>query len=225
MTAITSPKTMATKKANADIKLANLAFNPQMLRKGLLTMRAINHPVRKELLKIIFKKKETTVTELFIALRQEQSVVSQHLAILRRIHVLQATRQGKNILYTVNNEELRRTLQFANGVQPEKGTAELTKDKLELGDSNAAYNAMRVLSHPLRLQLMEFIDKHEEINVNKIYNSLGLEQSITSQHLRMLREQNLVNTRKEGKKIFYSLNEKRLNQVANAMGNYFGANN
>ena len=41
----------------------------------------------------------------------------------------------------------------------------------------------------------------------------------------MLREQNLVNTRKEGKKIFYSLNEKRLNQVSKAMGDYFGANN
>jgi DNA-binding transcriptional ArsR family regulator len=225
MSSTPQTKTMATKKATADVKLANLAFNPMMLRKGLLTMRAINHPVRKELLKIIFKKKETTVTELFVALRQEQSVVSQHLAILRRINVLKATRAGKNIIYTINPEEMRRVLSMANTIQPEKGGAEITKDKLDLGDTNEAYNVMRVLSHPLRLQLMEFIDKHGEINVNRMYNTLGLEQSITSQHLRMLREQNLVNTRKEGKKIHYSLNEKRLKQISNALGDYFASNN
>jgi DNA-binding transcriptional ArsR family regulator len=218
-------KTMATKKATADVKLANLAFNQQMLRKGLLTMRAINHPVRKELLKIIFKKKETTVTELFVALRQEQSVVSQHLAILRRINVLKATRAGKNIIYAINTEELRRVLNLANSIQPEKGGAEVTKERLDLGDTNEAYNVMRVLGHPLRLHLMEFIDKHKEINVNKMYNTLGLEQSITSQHLRMLREQNLVSTRKDGKKIYYSLNERRLKQVSGALADYFSANN
>ena len=41
----------------------------------------------------------------------------------------------------------------------------------------------------LRMKILEFIDQNEEINVNKIYNTLGLEQSITSQHLRILRTQ------------------------------------
>jgi len=65
---------------------------------------------------------------------------------------------------------------------------------------------LRALAHPLRLQIMEFIDQNDEINVNKIYNTLNLEQSITSQHLRILRLADLVETKRDGKFIYYSIN-------------------
>jgi DNA-binding transcriptional ArsR family regulator len=65
---------------------------------------------------------------------------------------------------------------------------------------------IKALAHPLRLQIISFIDKNGETNVNKIYRSLKLEQSITSQHLKILRAADVVETRREGKKIFYSLN-------------------
>jgi ArsR family transcriptional regulator len=71
---------------------------------------------------------------------------------------------------------------------------------------SAANEVIRSVSHPLRLRIIDFIDKNKVINVNKIYNTLGLEQSITSQHLRILRLSNLVNTKREGKQIFYSIN-------------------
>jgi len=51
---------------------------------------------------------------------------------------------------------------------------------------------MRALAHPLRLKILEFIDEHKTINVNKIYSSLDLEQSITSQHLKILRMSGVV---------------------------------
>ncbi|MEM6697105.1 MAG: metalloregulator ArsR/SmtB family transcription factor, partial [Bacteroidota bacterium] len=51
---------------------------------------------------------------------------------------------------------------------------------------------LRALAHPLRMKILEFIDQNDEINVNKIYNTLRLEQSITSQHLRILRLAGLV---------------------------------
>jgi len=60
---------------------------------------------------------------------------------------------------------------------------------------------LRALAHPLRLKILEFIDKNKTINVNKIYNSLKLEQSITSQHLRILRLAGLVHTKRDGKKV------------------------
>ena len=58
---------------------------------------------------------------------------------------------------------------------------------------------LRALAHPLRLKILQFIDQNDTINVNKIYNNLKLEQSITSQHLRILRSAGLVDTEKEGK--------------------------
>ena len=64
---------------------------------------------------------------------------------------------------------------------------------------------LRALAHPLRMRILEFIDEHKTINVNKIYNTLKLEQSITSQHLRILRLAGLVETHREGKFIHYSI--------------------
>lgn len=69
---------------------------------------------------------------------------------------------------------------------------------------------LRALAHPVRLRILEFIDKNRAINVNKIYNALGLEQSITSQHLKTLRETGLVHTHREGKYVHYSLDYARL---------------
>ncbi len=37
---------------------------------------------------------------------------------------------------------------------------------------------MRALAHPLRLKILEFIDEHNSINVNKIYSNIDLEQII-----------------------------------------------
>ncbi len=64
---------------------------------------------------------------------------------------------------------------------------------------------IKALAHPLRMQILAFIDKHGEINVNKIYRALKLEQSITSQHLKILRNAELVKYRRDGKRIYYSV--------------------
>lgn len=64
---------------------------------------------------------------------------------------------------------------------------------------------LRALAHPLRMKILEFIDRNDKINVNKIYNTLNLEQSITSQHLRILRLAGLVKTHRDGKFIYYSI--------------------
>lgn len=80
---------------------------------------------------------------------------------------------------------------------------------------------LRALAHPLRLRIIEFIDENETINVNQIYNTLNLEQSITSQHLRILRLAGLVNTERDGKFIHYSLNYDRLQQTVTAIDSFF----
>ncbi len=76
---------------------------------------------------------------------------------------------------------------------------------------------LRALSHPLRMKILEFIDNNDTINVNKIYNTLRLEQSITSQHLRILRLAGLVETRREGKFIHYSINYDKVAKSVNSI--------
>jgi DNA-binding transcriptional ArsR family regulator len=80
-----------------------------------------------------------------------------------------------------------------------------------------ASQIIRAIAHPLRLQILEFIDKNKGTNVNKIYTSLGLEQSITSQHLRTLRLAGVVETQRDGKQIYYTLQHKYIQVINQAI--------
>ena len=79
-----------------------------------------------------------------------------------------------------------------------------------------ASSVMRALTHPIRLKLIVFIDQNKKINVNKSYKTLKMEQSVASQHLRILREDKLVEAERNGKFIFYTLNYKKLEEIAAA---------
>jgi DNA-binding transcriptional ArsR family regulator len=79
------------------------------------------------------------------------------------------------------------------------------------------------LAHPLRMKILEFIDKNKTINVNKIYNTMKLEQSITSQHLKILRASGLVHTHREGKFIHYSLDYPKIFAATKAIGVFLEA--
>lgn len=92
--------------------------------------------------------------------------------------------------------------------------------KVEQTKLDKAAEIMRALAHPLRLSILSFIDKNKVINVNKIYNTLNLEQSITSQHLKILRNAGLVNTRRDGKFIFYSLDYKSIKRAVATLDKY-----
>jgi ArsR family transcriptional regulator len=70
------------------------------------------------------------------------------------------------------------------------------------------------------MKILGFIDENETINVNKIYNTLKLEQSITSQHLRILRSAGLVDTFREGKFIHYKVEYDRLASAVTAIDSF-----
>ncbi len=78
----------------------------------------------------------------------------------------------------------------------------------------------RALAHPLRLQILKFIDEKGETNVNKIYNTLRIEQSITSQHLKVLRLAGIVSASKEGKFVRYHINYELVARAERAVSNF-----
>jgi DNA-binding transcriptional ArsR family regulator len=72
------------------------------LKKSAMILRALNHKLRQQLIKLIDEHQKITVTEIYVSLRLEQSVVSQHLAILRRANIVLTKREGKFIYYSLN---------------------------------------------------------------------------------------------------------------------------
>jgi DNA-binding transcriptional ArsR family regulator len=72
--------------------------------------RAINHPLRLAMVNLIEEFGRLTVTQIYFKLRVEQSVASQHLAILRESEIVTATRDGKHIYYAMNHVRLQAIL-------------------------------------------------------------------------------------------------------------------
>lgn len=91
----------------------DLKIDLLQLKKAALILRAINHKLRQQILKLIHQKEKITVTEIYVKLRLEQSVASQHLAILRKAGFVTTVRDGKFIYYSVNNQRLQEVNRFA----------------------------------------------------------------------------------------------------------------
>ena len=86
------------------------------IKKAALVLRAINHKLRQLIVKTIYDHKRITVTDLYVKLRLEQSVASQHLAILRKADIVSTVREGKYIYYTVNLDRIEEIMTFAKNL-------------------------------------------------------------------------------------------------------------
>lgn len=86
------------------------------VKKASLILRAINHKLRQQILKLIDEQGKITVTEIYVKLRLEQSVASQHLAILRKAGFVRTEREGKFIYYTVNAARLEDLNKFVESL-------------------------------------------------------------------------------------------------------------
>ncbi len=84
-----------------------LSINTIQLKKAALVIRSVNHKLRQQLLHLIHKSGEVNVTTIYTKAKLEQSVASQHLAILRRAGFVVTKRNGKSIYYSVNYERLQ----------------------------------------------------------------------------------------------------------------------
>lgn len=67
-----------------------------------LVARALDHKLRGRIIDYILSQGTTTVQPIYVKLRIEQSVCSQHLKILSRVGILEFEKEGKNIRYWVN---------------------------------------------------------------------------------------------------------------------------
>jgi DNA-binding transcriptional ArsR family regulator len=94
-------ETVILKKGKKDIQL-----DYSELRKAVLVLRAVNHKLRQKIIDLLEENSKMTVTDIYINLRLEQSVASQHLAILRRAGVVATDRQGKFIYYSLDADRL-----------------------------------------------------------------------------------------------------------------------
>ena len=81
--------------------MTNNFINEEKLKKAKSIIRAIDHPLRKSILNLIYENPKISVTEIYVKLRIDQSVCSQNLKILRDENLVIFERKGKNIFYRI----------------------------------------------------------------------------------------------------------------------------
>lgn len=94
----------------------------------------------------------------------------------------------------------------------------MDKEKLarELKRKNAIVRCAREFSmvgDPTRMKICWLLCKHPELSVGEIADILAVSLSVVSHSLKKLRENDLVNSRREHKTIFYRLSNNPFNKV------------
>lgn len=82
-------------------------------------------------------------------------------------------------------------------------------------DEHTAYhlaNLFSALSDPTRLRIMELLLECEQ-SVGAIADRLGISESAVSHQLRGLRLQRIVRARKEGRQVFYCLDDQHIAEL------------
>ena len=72
---------------------------------------------------------------------------------------------------------------------------------------------LRCLGHPLRLQILDVLEKEGECTVTEVYEALGVEQAVASQHLTNMRDKGILARRRDGVHVFYSIGDERALKV------------
>tara|TARA_R100001143_G_scaffold37173_1_gene34669 strand:+ start:14750 stop:15070 length:321 start_codon:yes stop_codon:yes gene_type:complete len=67
-------------------------------------------------------------------------------------------------------------------------------------------NFARALAHPARVKIVELLSEEDAMTCGMITKQIPLSQATVSQHLKILRDSNVINMEKDGLKSIYSLN-------------------
>jgi len=92
----------------------------------------------------------------------------------------------------------------------------ITRDE----DIDRASRSLKAMSHPLRLKILCILGD-KEISVQDIVESVGTSQSNISQHLAILRDKGILDSRKDANRVYYRVGDERTLRLIDMMRQVF----
>ncbi len=92
----------------------------------------------------------------------------------------------------------------------------ITRDE----DIDRASRSLKAMSHPLRLKILCTLGDRE-ISVQEIVESVGTSQSNISQHLAILRDKGILDSRKDANRVYYRVGDERTLRLIDMMRQVF----
>lgn len=88
---------------------------------------------------------------------------------------------------------------------------------MELNDLDLEFERsaeiLRVLAHPIRLQIVHQLVKKKSLNVSALQQIFNLPQSTVSQHLYKMRNHKVLSHERKGTEVFYRVDDEKVKQT------------
>ena len=84
---------------------------------------------------------------------------------------------------------------------------------ININKLEAVASKLRAISHPMRIAIIDLLAQDSKLSVTEIYEKLKIEQATASHHLNILKNKGVLESKREGKKIFYSLKSVTLTEI------------
>lgn len=94
------------------------------------------------------------------------------------------------------------------------------KTKKSKSNPKPTIDFLKIIAEPNRLKILCILQK-QEMCVCDIWQYLDLPQNLVSHHLKVLKDFGLIDSRKEGTKVFYQLNKKVVKKYLKALNKFF----
>jgi DNA-binding transcriptional ArsR family regulator len=91
-------------------------------------------------------------------------------------------------------------------------------------NQNTLADLFKALGHPARIAILEHIIQLDSCICNDLVNVLPLSQSTVSQHLRELKNANIIKGSIEGNSVCYCINQETLELIQQIISNYSSQN-
>lgn len=97
----------------------------------------------------------------------------------------------------------------------------VTKTEIYTEEQNKLASLLKVLGHPARIAILQYIINQKACICNDLVEELGLAQATISQHLKELKNMGIIKGSIEGKSVCYCINESIWKQFQNEFNLFF----
>jgi len=100
----------------------------------------------------------------------------------------------------------------------------LTKSEIYTKEQNKIAAMAKVIGHPARVAILQHLLKVHECICGDLVDVVGLSQPTISQHLKEMKQIDLISGSIDGTKVCYCINKKTYEQIRDMFSKVFGQN-
>jgi DNA-binding transcriptional ArsR family regulator len=100
----------------------------------------------------------------------------------------------------------------------------LTKSEIFTSEQNTVAAIAKVLGHPARIAILEFLIKLDTCVCGDLVKDIGLAQPTISQHLKELKKVGLIKGKIEGTSVCYCIDQENWNKIKQTLNKFLNKN-